>query len=239
MRAVILAGGKGTRLLPYTTVLPKPLMPIGDMPILEIVLRQLKVGGVDRVTMAVGYLAELLEAFFRDGTRLGLRIDYSMEEKPLGTVGPLTLIDGLDETFLVMNGDTLTTLDYAALVRHHRSSGAAATIGTFSRQVKIDFGVIEANAAGTVVDYVEKPTLDYRVSMGIYVFEPAVLRHLEKGVYCDLPTLVRRLLDAGERVAAYPFAGYWLDMGRPDDYGRAIEEFAARRAEFLPDERST
>ena len=239
MRAIILAGGRGTRLLPYTTVLPKPLMPVGDMPILEIMLRQLKASGVQRVTMAVGYLAELLEAFFRDGSRLGLQIDYSMEERPLGTVGPLTLIDGLDDTFLVMNGDTLTTIDYAELVSHHRASGAMATIATFARQVKIDFGVIEADSTNRVVDYVEKPSLDYRVSMGIYVFEPSVLRHLEKAAYCDLPTLVRRLLDAGERVSAYPFSGNWLDMGRPDDYSRAIEEFAARRSDYLPGERST
>lgn len=236
MRAIILAGGKGTRLAPYTAVLPKPLMPIGDMPILEVVLRQLKVAGITRVTMAVGYLGELLRAFFGDGTRLGLQIDYSLEEKPLGTVGPLTLINDLDDTFLVMNGDTLTTLDYRALIEHHRQCNASATISTYLRQVKIDFGVIECNAAGFVAEYIEKPTLDYRVSMGIYVFQPEVLHLLQKGEHRDLPDLIKTLIAAKHAVAAYAFSGYWLDMGRPDDYARAIEEFASRRDEFLPGE---
>jgi len=236
VRAVILAGGKGTRLAPYTTVLPKPLMPIGDMPILEVVLRQLKNGGISRVTMAVGHLAELLQAFFQDGRRLGLPIDYSMEDTALGTVGPLTLIDGLDETFLVMNGDTLTTLDYRTLVEHHRASGAIATVAAYVRQVKIDFGVIEVDSAGMIDNYIEKPTFDYRVSMGIYVFEPGVMRYLQRDEYRDLPDLVRTLIGQGQKVATYPFDGYWLDMGRPDDYARAIEEFTSRRAEFLPGE---
>ncbi|MEW6513526.1 MAG: sugar phosphate nucleotidyltransferase [Pseudomonadota bacterium] len=234
MRAIILAGGKGQRLRPYTTVLPKPLMPIGDMPILEVVLRQLKRAGISRVTMAVGYLAELLQAFFQDGKRLGLPIDYSMEERPLGTVGPLTLIDGLgDETFVVMNGDTLTTLDYSALIAHHKASGAMATIATYVREVKIDFGVIESDTDGMITGYVEKPTFDYRVSMGIYVFEPTALRYLKKGEYRDLPDLVKTLVADGQKVSAYPFTGYWLDMGRPDDYERAIEEFESRRSEFI------
>lgn len=236
MRAVILAGGKGTRLLPYTTVLPKPLMPIGDMPILEVVLRQLKAAGVDHVTMAVGYLAELLQAFFGDGKRLGLNIDYSMESKPLGTVGPLTLIPGLNDTLLMMNGDVLTTLDYRDLIKRHRESGAIATIATYVRQVKIDFGVIEADGAGILTGYVEKPTLDYRVSMGIYVFEPEALQFLKPGEYRDFPDLVKTLIAAGKKVISYPFSGYWLDMGRPDDYARAVEEFEARRGEFLPKE---
>lgn len=233
MRAVILSGGKGTRLAPYTTVLPKPLMPIGDMPILEVVLRQLKRHGVNRVTMAVGYLAELLQAFFADGRRLGLPIDYSIEEIPLGTVGPLTLIDGLDSTFLMMNGDILTDLDFADLIAHHRQSGAVATIASYVRDVKIDFGVIEIGDDGLLTDYIEKPTFDYRVSMGIYVFEPTILGYVARGRPMDFPDLVRLLLRKGLPVASYPFNGYWLDIGRPDDYARAIEEFDRRRDEFL------
>jgi NDP-mannose synthase len=238
MRAVILAGGKGTRLMPYTTVLPKPLMPIGDMPILEVVLRQLKVAGIDRVTMAVGHLAELLQAFFGDGSRLALPIDYSREHKPLGTVGPLTLIPNLNGTLLMMNGDILTTLDYRDLIARHRTSGAVATIATYVRQVKIDFGVVEADAADVLTRYVEKPTLDYRVSMGIYVFEPEVLRYLKPGEYCDFPDLIKTLIGKQKKVISYPFSGYWLDMGRPDDYARAVEEFEARRSEFLGEEES-
>jgi NDP-sugar pyrophosphorylase family protein len=238
MRAVVLAGGKGQRLRPYTTILPKPLMPIGDMPILEVVLRQLKAAGVTRVTMAVGHLAQLLQAFFGDGQRLGLEIDYSFEDRPLGTVGPLTLIPGLMEegTFLMMNGDILCTIDYQALVRRHRETGAAATIATYRRQVKIDFGVIETGSDGLLTGYVEKPSFDYRVSMGVYCFDSRVLRILRRNEFRDFPDLVRSLIAAGEKVASFPFDGYWLDIGRPDDYATAIEEFDSRRSEFLPGE---
>jgi NDP-sugar pyrophosphorylase family protein len=132
MQAVILAGGKGRRLRPYTTVLPKPLMPLGDMPIIEVVLRQLAASGFDQVTVAVGYLAELLMAYCGDGSKFGLELRYSREEEPLGTAGPLALIDGLDDTFLVMNGDVLTSLDLRGLVQQHRASGAAATTARIS-----------------------------------------------------------------------------------------------------------
>ncbi|MDP3085863.1 MAG: sugar phosphate nucleotidyltransferase [Rubrivivax sp.] len=238
MRAVILAGGKGQRLRPYTTVLPKPLMPIGDMPILEVVLRQLKAAGVTRVTMAVGYLAELMQAFFGDGRRLGLEIDYSFEERPLGTVGPLTLIPSLrDESdFLMMNGDVLTTIDYSKLLARHRDSNAEVTIATYRREVKIDFGVIETDEDNLLTAYVEKPQFDYRVSMGIYCFKSSVLEQLKHGQHLDFPDLVKSLLAGGRKVASYPFDGYWLDMGRPDDYATAIEEFESRRNEFLPHE---
>lgn len=239
MRAVILAGGKGQRLRPYTTVLPKPLMPIGDMPILEVVLRQLRAAGVTRVTMAVGYLAELLQAFFRDGRRLGLEIDYSFEEQPLGTVGPLTLIKGLrdEPEFLLMNGDVLTNIDYSKLVGYHRQSGAELTVATYKRHVKIEFGVIQTDSNNTLTGYVEKPILDYCVSMGIYCFKISVLDLLKPGQYRDFPDLVKTLVSAGRRVCSYPFDGFWLDMGRPDDYATAIDEFESRRLEFLPGER--
>jgi len=235
MRAVILCGGKGTRLRPYTTVLPKPLMPIGDMPILEVVMRQLKQAGITRITMAVGYLAELLQAFFMDGRRIGVPIDYSFEDEPLGTVGPLTLIPDLNEPFVMMNGDVLTDLDYGELIAFHRAQGSAATIASYEREVRIDFGVIETDDDNYVQDYIEKPSFKYRVSMGVYVFEPHVVRYLEPRKRFDFPDLVKLLIARGEKVTAYPFAGYWLDMGRPDDYERAIEEFESRQHEFLKD----
>jgi NDP-mannose synthase len=236
MRAVVLAGGKGTRMAPYTTVLPKPLMPIGDMPILEVVLRQLKAAGIDQVTMSVGHLAHLLRAFFDDGGRLGLRIDYAVEREPLGTVGPLALVDGLDQTFLLMNGDVLTDLDYRKLIDAHRARQAVATIATYVRDVRIDFGVLRTDADGRLTEYTEKPTLQYRVSMGIYVLEPAILRHVKKGLRLDFPDLIKTLIQNGENVVSYPFRGYWLDMGRPDDYERAVLEFEARKTDFLPEE---
>jgi len=236
MRAVILAGGKGTRLAPYTTVFPKPLVPVGDMPILEIVVRQLSRAGVDHITMAVGHLANLLMAFFGNGDRFGLRIDYSQEEAPLGTAGPLALIDGLTDTFLVMNGDVLTTLDYKSLVDYHHQHRAAATIAMHEREVRIDLGVIEADAANRIIKYTEKPSFDYRASMGIYVFEPTVLRYVQRGVRLEFPELVWKLLAAGQLVLGFPYTGYWLDIGRPDDYARAVDEFEAMRDQFLPGE---
>ncbi len=227
MRAVILAGGRGRRLLPYTTVLPKPLMPVGDKPILEVIVRQLVSAGVERVTMAVGHLAGLIRAFFGDGERFGLRIDYSLEEQPLGTAGPLALIDDLDTPFLLMNGDLLCDLDYADLARVHAARGDLATVAAFRKEVPISLGVLEIGADDRVVGYTEKPTLYYPVSTGIYCMQPDVLRYIPKGQRLDLPDLILSLVAAGEGVGAYRFAGHWLDIGRPEDYERALELFAS------------
>ena len=233
MKAVILAGGKGARLAPYTKILPKPLMPIGDMPILEILLRQLKRHGVDEVILTVGHLAQLLEVFFQDGERLGMKIHYSYEDQPLGTAGPLSLVSGLDDTFLVANGDVLTTLDFAALVADHQQSGAIATIAMHQRQVKVDLGVIQCNGSNEITGYIEKPTYDFHVSMGIYVFEPRVLAYIPFNQYLDFPDLVLRLIAASERVRGYPYDGYWQDLGRPDDYEQAVDDFPTLKAHIL------
>lgn len=235
MEAVILAGGKGRRLAPYTAILPKPLMPIGNVPILEVVIRQLKLSGFTEITMAVGHLAELLMAYFGDGSRWDVRIHYSREEQPLGTAGPLGLLSGLDKPFLVMNGDLLTTLDYRSLWDYHLSSGAMATLATFQRHVQIDLGVIETDSQSLVRGYIEKPTYHYTVSTGIYVFHPAVLQHIPGGRRLDLPDLILQLVSAGERVAAYPFAGIWLDIGRMEDYEEAVQLFENHRTDFLPE----
>ncbi len=235
MRAVILAGGKGTRLAPYTTVLPKPLMPIGEMPILEIVIRQLARHGFNDLTLAVGYLAELLMAYCGDGSKFNVRLDYSREDQPLGTAGPISLISNLNETFLVMNGDLLTTIDYEAMLNYHRQRGAVATIACYQRDVKIDLGVIKVDEGGWLSDYIEKPTYHYSVSMGIYIFEPEVLQFIQPNVRLDLPELVLKLKNAGHPVNVFEFDGYWLDIGRHDDYERAAEEFALHRDAFLPE----
>lgn len=235
-RAIILAGGMGTRLVPYTTVFPKPLMPLGDTPILEVILRQLARGGVSHVTLAVGHLAELIEAFFGDGSKLGLVIDYVREDQPLGTAGPLAAITGLDEPFLVMNGDVLSTLDYGDFLHGHATGRASATISTSVRNHRVDFGVVEASPDGVVTGYVEKPEQQYLVSMGVYGFSPDVLDFIEPGTYLDFPDLVLRLLAAGRVVRSVTYDGYWLDIGRHDDFARAQEEFASRRAEFLGEE---
>jgi NDP-sugar pyrophosphorylase family protein len=233
MKAVVLAGGKGTRLRPYTTVLPKPLMPIGDMPILEIMLRQMKQAGISKVFLTVGHLAELLRAFFQDGQQFELNIVYSYEDKPLGTAGPLSLLEGLDDTFLVTNGDVLTTLNLADLVAYHRTAGAAATIAMQARQVKVDLGVLEFDHTYQLTGYIEKPTYDFHVSMGIYVFEPRVLAQIPYNEYLDFPDLVLKLIACGEKVIGYPFEGYWQDLGRPDDYEQALADFDQMRPLIL------
>jgi NDP-sugar pyrophosphorylase family protein len=233
MKAVILAGGKGSRLAPYTKVIPKPLMPIGDMPIMEVLLHQIKRAGVDEVIISVGHMSGLLRAFFQEGERFGTSIRYSYEQTPLGTAGPLALVDGLDDTFLVMNGDVLTTLDFSELLKFHRESKALVTIAMYNRQVKIDLGVLKINDDHQITGYIEKPTYDFQVSMGVYVFEPSVLKYIPFQQHYDFPTLIMRLLEVGERVVGYPFSGYWQDLGRPDDYEQAILDFETMRAQFL------
>ncbi len=232
MKAVILAGGKGSRLAPYTTVLPKPLMPIVDMPILEIVLKQLRACGFDEVQIAVGHLAALIKSYFGDGSDLGIHIEYSLEDVPLGTAGPLGQIDDLNETFLLMNGDILTDLDFRQLVDHHRNGRCILTVATHKRKVKIDFGVLETDG-GRVKRYIEKPTLDYVVSMGVYVMEPSVREYITPGEYLDMPDLVRLLLASGKPVLAYPFEGSWLDIGRHEDFVEAQNLFEQERTSFL------
>ena len=225
MKAVILAGGKGTRLKPYTTVFPKPLMPIGDKPILEIVVQQLKSHGFDEVIMAVGHLAELIMTFFNDGSKYGINIKYTRENKPLGTAGPLALMkEELNETFLMMNGDVLTTLDFSDLVKYHKKNGAIATIALKKRDVKIDFGVVEIDDGNSIVGYKEKPKIDYLVSMGVYAFEPLLLEYINPNEYLDFPDLIKKLISNGETVKGYVYDGYWLDIGRPDDYERASRD---------------
>ena len=237
-RAVILAGGKGTRLRPYTTVLPKPLMPVGDRPILDVVIRQLRARDFDRITISTGYLAELIEAFFRDGSAHGIPVDYVREDEPLGTAGALSLVDGLDEDFLVMNGDVLTDLDYGRLLDDHRASDAVATIATHSRTIEISLGVLafDDHADDTrLTGYYEKPRIDYEASMGVYCFSPRVLEHVERGKRLDFPDLILRLVAAGETVRAWRSDDFWLDIGRHDDYEQAQEEFERLRHRLLPD----
>ena len=227
-KAVILAGGKGSRLAPYTTVLPKPLLPVGDRAILDVVVRQLGNDGFDDLTFAVGYLAHLIRAVFGDGSGHDVSIAYHEESTPLGTAGALATVEGLDETFLAMNGDVLTALDYGALYRTHRDSGNLLTIATHRRVVKTDYGVIHVNGSTgethRVTGYEEKPEIPYTVSMGVYVAEPEILDFIPEGEHFDVPELVVNLLEAGKPVGSYLYDGYWLDIGRHDDYEQALED---------------
>lgn len=224
-RAVILAGGRGRRLEPYTSVLPKPLMPIGDRAILEIVVEQLADAGFANLTFCVGYLSHLIRAVFDNGPGKRVDITYVQEPEPLGTAGPLRLVGGLDETFLTMNGDLLTTLDYGRMLESHRESGSVLTIATHQRQMKSDYGVLhlEGGDSRRVSSYEEKPELSWTVSMGVYALEPEALDHVPDGGHFDFPDLVQALLDDGRPVGTFPHDGLWLDIGRHEDYEKAIE----------------
>jgi len=221
MIAVILAGGKGSRLRPYTLSLPKPLMPVGDHPILEIVLGQLKRAGISRVIIAVGHLESLIRAYFGDGRAFGVDIVYSSEKTQLGTAGPLRLIESeLDETFVLMNGDVLSDIDFASLIEFHRRTGRAATVALTKRTVDIDFGVVKVGSDNQFKEWQEKPTFEYLVSTGIYVFEPKVLRFIPDGFY-NAPDLIVALDNGNGNVGVYVHPGYWLDIGRLEDYQAA------------------
>lgn len=228
MRAVILAGGKGTRLGPFTTILPKPLLPIGERAILELLVEQLRVYGFTRLTLAVGYLSHLIEAVFGDGSSYGVSIEYHREDEPLGTAGPLAGVHGLDEPFLMLNGDVITTLDFAELMAVHYAGDCALTIATQVRRATVDFGVLQlenGNGDGplqNVTWYLEKPSSEHAVSMGVYAISPRLLPLIEHGAYLDFPDLVLKALAAGQRVASYRYDGLWLDIGRHEDYERAI-----------------
>jgi len=232
--AVLLAGGKGTRLRPYTTSLPKPLVPVGDLSIVEIVLRQLAARGFERATIAIGHLGHLIRAVVGEGPQWGIEVDYVLEDAPLGTMGPVVaILDRLPDQFLVLNGDVLTDLDYAQVLRRHSESDAAITIATYQRKVDIDFGVLDVEA-GRVVGFHEKPTLDYAVSMGVYGLSRSTLESYTAGEPLGFDELVQHLLAAGAVVASFPFDGYWLDIGRPEDYDQANADFPAIRSTLLP-----
>ncbi|UCV02388.1 sugar phosphate nucleotidyltransferase [Dechloromonas denitrificans] len=231
-RAVILAGGKGTRLRPYTIVLPKPLMPIGEFPILEVIVKQLVANGFDHITLAVNHQAEIIKAFFMDGQKWGIRIDYSLEDQPLGTMGPLKQISDLPETFLVMNGDILTNLDYSDFYEKHTQSGKIFTISSHVREQLVDYGVLDTEN-GNLLGLREKPRMNYEVSMGVYMMSRVALDFIPADTAYGFDQLMLNLVAAQESVAVRRFAGYWLDIGRPDDYMTAIDIFEKDSTVFL------
>jgi NDP-mannose synthase len=233
MKAVIMAGGRGSRLAPYTTVLPKPLMPLADRPVIDVVLRQLVRAGVEGVLISVGHLGSLLESWIRSEANYGVPISFLYEDAPLGTAGALGNIDSPDGTFLALNGDILTTLSFADLAEFHRSSGAVATMAVKERTVEVEYGIVHTGEDGSVVRLEEKPRLGYTVSMGVYAFEPAIVEHITRGERVDFPDLLLRAIGAGQRVAAYSFDGYWRDIGNRDDYEAAIADFAADPHRFV------
>lgn len=230
MKAVILAGGKGTRLKPYTTSFPKPLMPIGEKPILEILIENLKLFNVKDIFIATGHLSELIRAFFGDGEKYGVNIKYSIEDRPLGTAGPLKFFSNdIKEDYFVINGDTLTDLDYSEMINFHNRNKNIATIGTIQRNNHVDFGIVELNSNDNYKGWVEKPTLKYLVSMGVYIFSEKIFKFLPNDDSCfNLPSLIDVLFNNNQKIMGYRHTGYWLDIGRPEDYEKACSQFGEK-----------
>ncbi len=235
MKAVILAGGQGRRLKPYTLVLPKPLVPVGDVPIMEIIIRQLAYYGFKDIYLACGHLVELIKAYFKDGKKWGVNLHYSMEERPLGTAGPLKLLKKeLDEPFLVINGDILTDMNFLEIFQYHIVQGKLMTIGITEHRTKLEYGVVHLYE-NSVVDYEEKPEISHYVSMGIYVFAPYVLKYIEEGKKMDIPDLIHKFLDENVGINSYLYKGLWFDIGNKEDFDRAIESFEKNRSIYLKD----
>jgi NDP-mannose synthase len=234
-RAIILAGGKGTRLYPYTWVLPKPLMPIGEMPILEVIIKQLVSSGFDHITLAVNHMAEIIKAFFGDGSKWGIRIDYSLEDKPLSTMAPLKLIKDLPEDFLIMNGDVLTDLDYSALYELHVKGKNIFTISSYNRSQLNDYGVLEVDGERKLHGFKEKPTTYFEVSMGVYIANKKIINTIPANTFYGFDHLMLDLIKLNTPASVVAHNGYWLDIGRADDYHIAIEKFEKERKSFLKD----
>lgn len=226
-----MAGGEGRRLNPYSKVLPKPLWPVGDYPIVEILIKQLAKSGIKDIIMAVGQQAKLIQMIIGDGKQYGVKVNYSIEKKPLGTVGPLKKIKSLDNDFLVLNGDILTDLSFKQFIKSHLTNNSPATIAAFRRSMKIDFGVISSRK-DQITEYQEKPTLKYIVSSGIYAFNRSIIDLIPRGAF-SFPELVNRLIELNRNPNIYKFKGYWLDIGRPEDWEKADRLFSKKKNVFL------
>jgi NDP-mannose synthase len=233
-RAVILAGGRGTRLRPYTAVLPKPLMPVGDYSILEIIIRQLVSHGFTHITMAVNHQADIIQALYGDGSKWKIKIDYSLENRPLSTMGPLKLISDLPENFMVMNGDILTDLNYSNFFDKHVTGKDIFSISSYTREHKVDYGVLRTNTNNNLTGFEEKPVFSFCVSMGIYMVNRKVLVYIPENEPFGFDNLMLKLISEKLKVTVRNHSGYWLDIGRPDDYIKAIDEFDELKNQFLP-----
>lgn len=230
-RAVILAGGKGTRLKPYTISLPKPLVPVGDMPIIEIIIRKLIKYGFDHITITVNHMAEIIRAYCGDGSKWGIHIDYSLEDKPLSTMGPLKLINDLPDNFLVMNGDILTDLDLGKFYNDHVKNENIFTVSAYSREQKVDYGVLEIGNDNKLVNFIEKPTNQYNVSMGVYMANKKILNYIPENQFYGFDHLMLDLIRKHQPATVKIHSGYWLDIGRPDDYEKACNDFENKKSD--------
>ncbi len=234
MQAIILAGGKGTRLRPYTATIPKPLVPVGEYPILDIIIRQLRYYRINEIIVLTGYLAELIEAYFRKGAKWGVKIRYVREDKALGTAGAIKNVNGLEDNFITMNGDILTDLNYHHLYAFHMRYKATATISVVKREIINDYGVVTMNNDYRLIEYNEKPKhFDY-VSIGINVLNKKCKKYITKGESLGIPELVWRMREKEEDIYCYKSDSYWLDIGKIDDFNKAQEEFEAHEGKFIP-----
>lgn len=223
-RAIILAGGKGTRLKPYTVSLPKPLVPVGEMPVLEIIIRNLAKHGFDHITLTVNHMADIIRAFCGDGSKWNVKIDYSLESKPLSTMGPLKLINDLPENFLIMNGDVLTDLHFLDFYNYHINENNIFTVSAFSREDKVDYGVLEIGSDKKLTNFIEKPTKSYLVSMGVYMANKAILDYIPEDTFYGFDNLMLDLIAKNNPASVKIHTGYWLDIGRPEDYEKASND---------------
>ncbi|MGC3976848.1 MAG: sugar phosphate nucleotidyltransferase [Paludibacteraceae bacterium] len=231
-RAIILAGGKGTRLKPYTISLPKPLVPVGEMPIIEIIIRQLANADFEHITITVNHMADIIRAFCGDGSKWNVKIDYSLENKPLSTMGPLKLINDLPENFLIINGDVLTDLDLGKFYDEHVDAKNIFTISAFAREQKVDYGVLEIGKENKLIGFLEKPTNYYNVSMGVYMANKKILEYIPENQFYGFDHLMLDLIKTNNPATVRVFTGYWLDIGRPDDYEKACNDFEEKNIIF-------
>ena len=240
MQAVILAGGKGTRLAPYTTVFPKPMLPVGDKPIIEIIIQQLSYYGFTDIVISLGYLGQFIEMYFSDDHNVpeGVNISYVRETKPLGTSGPVSLIDNLEERFLVINGDILTTINYSDMYKYHIEKDADLTIAMAVKKVKMDLGVLEFDKNKKITNFDEKPVYNFHDNIGIYIYNRSILKYIEKNKRLDMNDLVMNLIRMDKNIYGYlsKESYYWIDIGKHGDYDLANQEFEKHRKDFLKEE---
>ncbi len=228
MKAILLAGGKGRRLQPFTTTIPKPLFPIGEKPIIQVIIEQLKTFGVNEFIISLGYLGELIEAFLGDGKKYNTKITYVREDIPLGTAGAISLLPDLDNDYIFMNGDILSTIDFTEAYTKHKDSNALITICTFEKTTKSSLGVLELNAKGEVENYLEKPELKQIVSSGIYILNPKIKNFIPLDQKFDLPDLVKYMINEDMKINTYAIKGEWFDIGTPSDLEKA-EQYLSKK----------
>ena len=226
MLAVVLAGGKGRRLMPFTAEIPKPLVKLDDRSVLEHLLERMRETGVEEICLSVNHHAQMIRDVIKDGTSFGLKVRYTEEPEPLSTAAPLLLIDNLPETFMVVNGDILTDMHFAEVFAAHQKQQAEVTIVTQYRRGQMEYGVVETDKTGLVKSFVEKPAYEFVVSCGVYIFNRSILQYIPQGIPFGFDQLMLTLLDAKIPINTYPFTGYWLDIGRIEDYEQARQDLA-------------